>query len=59
MPWSESDVEKHKKGLTDKQKRRWVNIANSVLEECQELKQKNCEAKAIRIANSRVGNESK
>lgn len=30
MPWTTKDVDRHKKGLTDKQKRQWVAIANSV-----------------------------
>lgn len=57
MPWSVSDVDKHKKGLTRKQKKRWVEIANSILRDCRETKpgdSKNCEAQAIRIANSKV-----
>lgn len=55
MPWTVGDVDKHKKGLSKEQKRRWVKIANSILSECQDTKQQNCEARAIRIANSRVG----
>lgn len=55
MPWSPADAEKHKKGLNDKQKKKWAKIANGILSECQDMKQKDCEAKAIRIANSSVG----
>lgn len=55
MPWGINDVEKHKKGLTAEQKRRWTKIANSILRECEEMKQENCEARAIKIANSRAG----
>lgn len=55
MPWSKGDVEKHKSGLSDKQKEQWVSVANSVLEDCREMKQENCEAKAIRTANAAVG----
>jgi uncharacterized protein YdaT len=57
MPWSVGDVDKHKKGLTQKQKKRWVEIANSILRDCRETKpgSKDCEARAIRIANSRIG----
>ncbi len=54
MPWKSSDVEKHKKGLSKEQKRKWVSIANAVLAECQSAKGSGCEAKAIRIANSKV-----
>ena len=55
MPWSKSDVEKHKKGLSSSQKAKWVRIANGVLEECRASKQDNCEQRAIRVANSKVG----
>jgi hypothetical protein len=58
MPWTILDVERHKQGLTEKQKRQWVEVANSVLERC--LKnggsQKECEASAIRQANGVVNN---
>ncbi len=58
--WSKSDVSKHKKGLTDQQKEKWVKIANSVLKQCLDNggKQKDCEGKAIRVANSKVGNSN-
>jgi hypothetical protein len=32
MPWTVDDVERHNKGLTDKQKRMWVHVANGALE---------------------------
>lgn len=57
MPWNPSDVDKHKKGLSAKQKKRWAKIANSILSECKEMKQSNCEQRAIRIANSRVSKD--
>ena len=31
MPWSASDVNRHNKGLSPKQKRQWVAVANSAL----------------------------
>jgi uncharacterized protein YdaT len=57
MPWTVSDVDKHKKGLDKTQKQKWVRIANSVLKECQSTRNdgKECEAQAIRVANSKVG----
>lgn len=55
MPWGVNDVEKHKKGLSAAQKKKWTQIANGILKECQEMKQGDCEKKAIRIANSKVG----
>lgn len=54
MPWTINDVEKHNKGLSDKQKKKWVSIANSVLKSCQDKGGKGCDAKAIKIANSKV-----
>jgi len=58
IPWTKKDVPKHKKGLTEKQKEKWVEIANSVLEQCKKDGGKDCEAKAIRTANSKVGSSS-
>lgn len=59
MPWSIKDVDRHKKGLSKKQKEKWVKVANSVLASCLKEggKQKDCEAKAIRIANGVTGNQ--
>ena len=34
MPWSVSDVDKFKKGLSPEQKKKWVSIANSALASC-------------------------
>lgn len=55
MPWSVEDVEKHKGGLSPNQKERWVKIANGVLDSCQTANGKDCEALAIKVANSKVG----
>jgi len=55
MPWTITDVERHKHGLTDAQKRQWVRIANSALAKCQREGGRNCEASAIRQANGVVG----
>ena len=54
MPWKKQDVESHIKGLDDKQKAAWVKIANSTLSSCLDVggNQKDCEGKAIRIANA-------
>lgn len=54
MPWSVADVDSHMKGLTDAQKKAWVKIANSVLRSCLADGGKDCEGKAIRIANSKA-----
>src|SRR4051812_1389609 len=32
MPWTVDDVDKHNKGLSDHEKRQWVEVANSSLE---------------------------
>ena len=60
MPWGKGDVEKHKKGLSDKQKEKWVKIANGALASCikKGKKEGECATSAIRIANSMVGNSA-
>jgi hypothetical protein len=57
MPWSVEDVDKHKKGLNDEQKKRWVDIANSALKSCMSKggSEGECAASAIRQANGVVG----
>lgn len=57
MPWTVEDVDKHKKGLSDKQKRQWVHVANSALERCVAKggKEEECAVSAIRQADSVVG----
>lgn len=52
MPWTVGDVEKHIKGLSDKAKKVWVNVANSALNSCMEKGGSDCEASAIRQASS-------
>jgi len=52
MPWDVSGVEKHIKGLTDKQKAKWCRIANSVLKTCIADNGKDCDGTAVRVANS-------
>ena len=56
MPWSIGDVDSHKRGLTDEQKKRWVSIANNVLKSCVDDggNREQCEGKAIRIANAKA-----
>lgn len=58
MPWTIADVDKHKKGLTAKQKKQWVAAANTILQKCiaNGGSDKTCAPKAIRQANSVVGN---
>jgi hypothetical protein len=55
MPWKVSDVDKFKKGLSDEDKKKWIEIANNSLKQCTEKggDQLDCEAQAIRIANSK------
>ncbi len=59
MPWSKKDVDGFKKGLSDKQKEKWVATANSVLSDCMKKggSEKECAGKAVRIANGTANNE--
>jgi hypothetical protein len=59
MPWTVADVERQKAGLSDRQKRQWVRVANGALQSClgKNQPQAECEASAIRQANGVVGNE--
>lgn len=50
MPWTVDDVDRHYKGLTDKQKRQWVHVANGALENGDE------DGVAIRKASGAVNN---
>jgi hypothetical protein len=54
MPWTVADVDAHKKGLSAKQQRQWVHVANDVLARCQAAGEEGCDGKAIRMANSAV-----
>ncbi len=58
MPWGIADVDKHMKGLSDKQKKMWVQVANDSLARCEKKNGSNCDASAIRQANSVVGRAS-
>ena len=49
MPWNPEDAEQHKKGLTDKQKRKWAAVANSA------LKRGSDEGSAVRQASAAAG----
>lgn len=59
MPFKSEDVSKHKKGLDSSQKKKWVEIANAILADCIKAggTDKTCAPKAIRIANSKFGDE--
>lgn len=53
MPWSKDDAERHtKKATSEKKRRQWAHVANSVLEEG------GSEAHAVRAANAAVKRES-
>lgn len=60
MPWTVSDVDEHKEGLTARQKRQWVRIANSVRRDCLDEgnSESYCDGLAIRQANGSVGNNN-
>lgn len=53
MPWTANDADKHKNGLSQDQKEKWASIANAVLAQCKKEGGKDCEGKAIRIANDK------
>jgi hypothetical protein len=55
MPWEPKDAHEHKKDLTTDQVQKWATIANAVLKQCREQNGTDCDGKAIRIANSKVG----
>jgi len=63
MPWVLSDVDKHKAGLSKKQKELWLKVANPARERClgkiegtpSKEQIKKCEGSAIRQANAVVG----
>lgn len=55
VPWAISDVDKHHKGLSAKQKKTWVSVANGALKSCLAKGGKNCDASAIKQANTVVG----
>ena len=57
MPWTPADANRHKKGLSARQRRQWSAVANSALQRClaQGRSQSACESSAIRQANSAVG----
>lgn len=54
MPWDVGDVDKFKKGLTDKAKRQWVAIANAALARCREEGGTDCDRRAVIRANGAV-----
>lgn len=58
MPWTVADVEKHKSGLTDEEKTRWVSIANGALAQCEKKGGQKCDVHAIMIANAAFSLES-
>ncbi len=53
MPWDIMDVDKHRKGLSKPQKKKWCRVANGVLKSCLADKGKDCEGMAIKVANSK------
>jgi hypothetical protein len=57
MPWKIENVDGFKKGLSEKQKELWVEVANDALERCLKAggTEKECDASAIRQANSVAG----
>jgi len=58
MPWTVADVDKHNKGLSPIQKKKWVQVANSSLRSCiaEGGSDNSCAPKAIQAANAAVKN---
>lgn len=57
MPWTANDAPSHtKKANTAAKKKKWASIANDALKACLKAggSQKECEGRAIRIANSKL-----
>ena len=54
MPWSKSNYPPAFKNLSPSQREKAIAIANAILRDCQAKGGRDCEAKAIRIAISRV-----
>lgn len=55
MPWTTADVERHMKDLSPSEKETWVEVANKALAACEKAGRKDCDASAIKQANSVVG----
>lgn len=55
MAWNEKDAPRFRKGLKDKDAKKWVAIANAALAQCVEKKGEplECEIQAVRIANAK------
>lgn len=55
MPWDASSVDQYRKGLSRRQKKQWVAVANGALASCLEGggDEQSCAGRAVRIANAR------
>lgn len=54
MPWDKVSAKKHKVDLTDSEASTWAKIANDALKSCKDEGKSDCDAHAIRIANSAI-----
>jgi hypothetical protein len=61
MPWTTADVDRHRKGLTENQKKTWCRIANGTRESCMRDNGESsyCDALAIRVANKHFAGKGK
>lgn len=63
MPWNPSDAGRFTKAAdTEEKRRRWARVANQTLRSClsrDDSKVSDCEAQAIRVANSTVSRDGK
>lgn len=59
MPWKIEDVDRHKKGLSEGDKKKWIQEANGILASCTKKGGDvlDCEVVAIRTANGSFSND--
>ena len=58
IPWHASDAQVHTKAAdTPGKQKRWAEVANRALAECEAAKGNNCEMQAIKQANAAMGRE--
>jgi hypothetical protein len=59
MPWTSADAKTHsKRANTPAKQKKWASIANAALESCKKKGGSDCEGSAIRIANSRMSDNT-
>ena len=57
IPWTIPDVKRYNKGLKTNEKKKWTEIANAIIRDCNPENLgtfRNCDAKAVTIANTQI-----